>query len=128
MFECRTYMRVCCVSSVNKVINFKFPNKEKLERIGKKERLNLFRRYFAASRYDRLMIQKHLIKSAYNGSAISEVTELERSHDQDFFDKVSIVKEYNLLDEFIEAVKEEEQGIHRIIEAYDKRIMNQPLS
>ena len=99
MFECRTYMRVCCVSSVKKVINFKFPNKEKLERIGKKERLNLFRRYFAASRYDRLMIQKHLIKSAYNGSAISEVTELERS-----------------------------QGIQRIIEAYDKRIMNQPLS
>ena len=128
MFECRTYMRVRCVSSVKKVINFKFPNKEKLERIGKKERLNLFRRYFAASRYDRLMIQKHLIKSAYNGSAISEVTELERSHDQDFFDKVSIVKEYNLLDEFIEAVKEEEQGIQRIIEAYDKRIMNQPLS
>jgi hypothetical protein len=110
------------------VINFKFPNKEKLERIGKKGRLNLFRRYFAASRYDRLMIQKHLIKSAYNGSAISEVTELERSHDQDFFDKVSIVKEYNLVDEFIEAVKKEEQGIQRIIEAYDKRIMNQPLS
>jgi hypothetical protein len=51
-----------------------------------------------------------------------------KDHDQDFFDKVSIVKEYNLADVFTEAVKEEEHGIERIIEAYDKRIMNQPLS
>jgi len=29
------------------VIGFKFPDKKELERIGKKERLNLFRRYFA---------------------------------------------------------------------------------
>jgi hypothetical protein len=106
------------------VINFKFPKKEKLERIGKEEMLNLFRHYFAASRYDRLLIQKRLIKSAYDGSPISEVRELERSHDQDFFDKVSIVKEYSLLHEFIDAVKEEEQDIQRIIEAYNKRIMN----
>ena len=110
------------------MLSFKFPDKEKLESIGRKERLNLFRRYFAASRYNRLLIQKHLIKFAYDGSTISEVRELERSHDQDFFDKVSIVKEYSFLDEFIEAVKEEEQGIQRIIEAYDKRIMNQSLS
>ena len=109
------------------MLSFKFPDKEKLEKISRQERLNLFIRYFAASRYDRLLIQKHLIKFAYDGSIISEVRELERSHDQDFFDKVSIVKEYSLLDEFIEAVKEEEQGIQRIIEAYDKRIMNQSL-
>jgi hypothetical protein len=107
------------------VINFNFPNKDELERIGKTERLNLFRRYFAASRYDRLLIQKQLIKSAYGGSSISEVRELERSHDQDFFDKVGIVKGYSFLDEFIDAVKEEEEGIQRIIEAYDRRIMNQ---
>ena len=107
------------------MINFNFPNKDELERIGKTERLNLFRRYFAASRYDRLLIQKQLIKSAYDGSSISEVRELERSHDQDFFDKVGIVKGYRFLDEFIDAVKEEEEGIQRIIEAYDRRIMNQ---
>src|SRR5918912_2572754 len=104
-------MCVCiyiCVWSLNKVINFKFPNKEKLETIGKKERLNLFRRYFAASRYNRLLIQKHLIKSAYDESLISTVIELERSHNQDFFDKIKIVKEYSFLDEFLDAVKEEE--------------------
>jgi hypothetical protein len=117
-----------CLWLVNKVINFKFPDKEKLESIGKKERLNLFRRYFAASRYNRLMIQKNLIKSAYDKSSLSHIIELERSHNQDFFDKVRIVKECRFLDEFIDAVKEEEYGLQRIIEAYDKRIMNQPLS
>jgi hypothetical protein len=75
-----------------------------------------------------LLIQKQLIKSAYDGSSISDLRELERSHDQDFFDKVGIVKGYNFLDEFIHAVKEEEQGIQRIIEAYERTIMNQSLS
>ena len=107
------------------MINFKFPEKGELERIGRKERLNLFRRYFAASRYNRLLIQKNLIKSAYDESSVSEIIELERSHNQDFFDKVRIVKEYRVLDEFIDAVEEEEYGLQKIIEAYDKRIKNQ---
>ena len=61
----------------------------------------------------------------YDDSLISAVIEFERPHDQDFFDKVKIVKEYGFLDEFIDAVKEEEQGLQKIIEAYDKRITNQ---
>jgi hypothetical protein len=52
---------------------------------------------------------------------------LERSHDQDFFDKVKIMKEYGFLDEFIDAVKEEEQGLQKIIEAYDKRMSGSAL-
>jgi hypothetical protein len=110
------------------MIDFKLPDKGELERIGKNERLNLFRRYFATSRYNRLLIQKKLIKSAYNESSPSEIIELERLHNRDFFDKVRIVKEYSFLDEFIDAAKEEEHGLQKIIEAYDKRIMNQSLS
>ena len=122
------YLTLICVRLVNKVIDFKFPDKGELERIGKKERLNLFRRYFAASRYNRLLIQKNLIKSAYNESCPSDILELERSHNQDFFDNIRTVKEYGILDEFIDAAKEEEHGLQKIIEAYDKRIMNQSLS
>ena len=118
------YIYVC---SINRVINFIFPDKEELEAIGKKERLNLFRRYFATSRYNRLIIQQHLIRSTYDESLISTVTGLERSHDQDFFDKVKIMKEYGFLDEFIDAVKEEEQGLQKIIEAYDKRMSGSAL-
>jgi hypothetical protein len=110
------------------MIDFKFPDKGELERIGKKERLDFFRRYFAASRYNRLLIQKNLIRSAYNESSPSEIIELERLHNQDFFDKVRIVKECSFLDEFIDAAKEEEHGLQKIIEAYDKRIVNQSLS
>jgi predicted RND superfamily exporter protein len=122
------YMSLICVWLINKVIDFKFPDKGELERISNKERLNIFRRYFAASRYNRLLIQKNLIKSAYNESSPSEILELERSHNQDFFDKVRVVKEYGILDEFIDAAKEEEYGLQKIIEAYDKRIMNESLS
>jgi hypothetical protein len=121
------YLSVICVWLINEVIDFNFPDKGELERIGSKERLNLFRRYFAASRYNRLLIQKNLIKSAYDESA-PEILELERLHNQDFFDKVRIVKEYGISDEFIDAAKEEEYGLQKIIDAYDKRIMNQSLS
>jgi hypothetical protein len=38
------------------------------------------------------------------------------------------VKECSFLDEFIDAAKEEEHGLQKIIEAYDKRIMNHSLS
>ena len=119
-------MSLIFVRLINAVIDCKFPDKGELVRIGKKERLNLFRRYFAASRYNRLLIQKNLIKSAYDKSSISHVIELERSHNQDFFDKVRTVKEYGILDEFIGAAKEEEYSLQKIIEAYDRRIMNQP--
>ena len=33
-----------------------------------------------------------------------------------------------VLEEFIDAAKEEEYGLQKIMEAYDKRIMNQSLS
>ena len=110
------------------MIDFRFPDKGELERIGKSERLNLFRRYFAASRYNRLLIQKNLIRSAYNESSPSEIIELGRLHNQDFFDKVRIVKECSFLDEFIDAAKEEEHGLQKVIEVYDKRTVNQSLS
>ena len=104
-----------------RVIDFNFPTPEEFERLGRKERLNLFRRYFSASRYDRLLIQQYLIRSSYDESLISKVKELENFHDQDFIDKVRIIKEYGFYNEFLDAANEEEQGLQKIIEAYDKR-------
>jgi hypothetical protein len=104
------------------VVQLKFPSKEELSRIGSNDRLNLFRRYFSTSRYNRLLIQQCLIRSAYDRSLISKVKELERLHDQDFFDKVKIVNEGGFSDEFLVAVKEEEQALQKIIDAYDKRM------
>jgi len=104
------------------VIQLRFPTKEELGRTGSNDRLNPFRRYFSASRYNRLLIQQCLIRSAYDGSLISKVKALERIHDQDFFDKVKIAKEGGFSDEFLDAVKEEEQALQKIIDACDKRM------
>jgi hypothetical protein len=35
---------------------------------------------------------------------------------------VKIVKKYGFLDEFVHGVKEEEQALQKLIEAYDKRM------
>jgi hypothetical protein len=53
------------------MIRFNLPSLAELDRIGSKERLNLIRQYFSASRYNRLIIQQCLIKSAYDESFIS---------------------------------------------------------
>ncbi len=103
------------------MIHFNLPTLAELDRIGSKERLNLFRRYFSISRYNRLIIQQYLIKSVYNASFIFKVKELEELHNQDILDKVRIVKEYGFYNEFLDAAKEEEHGLQKVIEAYEKR-------
>jgi hypothetical protein len=103
------------------VIHFNPPTLAELDRIGSKERLNLFRQYFSAS-HNRLIIQQCLIKSAYDESLISKVKELEDLHNQDFIDKVRIVKEYGFYNEFLDATKEEEHGLQKVIEAYYERV------
>jgi hypothetical protein len=49
-----------------------------------------------------------LIRSTYDKSLISKVKELEDLHNQDFIDKVRIVKKYGFYNEFLDATKEEE--------------------
>ena len=104
------------------MVHFELPSKRELDSIDSKERLNIFRQYFRQASYDRLIIQKCLLSLAYNESSFSEVKDMEREHDENYYDKVKIIKEYGFIDEFIVAVKEEEQAIQKIIEAYDKRM------
>ena len=47
---------------------------------------------------------------------------LEDLHNQDFMDKVRIVKEYGLYNEFLDATREEEHGLQKVIEAYNKKV------
>jgi hypothetical protein len=62
-----------------------------------------------------------LVRSTYDESLITKVKKLENLHDQDFIDKVRIIREYGYYNEFLDAANEEEQGLQRIIGAYDKR-------
>ncbi len=95
---------------------------EELAGADKQERMNIFRRYFAASRYNRLLIQQALVRSAQDGALVSKVREMERAHDKDFIDTVKALKKNEYFEEFLVAVKEEDGALVKIIEAYDKRM------
>jgi tRNA A37 N6-isopentenylltransferase MiaA len=94
---------------------------EDLSSVNKDERRNIFRRYFAASRYNRLLIQQVLVRSAIDSGLLSEVKKLEERNSNDFFETLAAIKQAGYFDEFIMAVQEEDDALQKIIEAYDKR-------
>lgn len=95
---------------------------EELAKANSQERMNIFRRYFAVSRYNRLLIQQALVRSAHDRSFASKVNDMEQEHNQDFFDTVKKLKKSGYFEEFLAAVKEEDEALSKIIEAYDKRM------
>lgn len=101
---------------------FQLPQLDELVLMGAEERLNVFRRFFASSRYGRLLIQRLLVKAALDKRLMKRVIEMERIHNQAFEEMLEKVKQYGFLDEFLIAVKEEDSALEKIIEAYDKRM------
>lgn len=97
------------------------PRQEELDKMDFQERMNVFRRYFAFSRYSRLIIQS-LIISALDASYISKVKEVENAQKKEFIDILKKIKSYGYLDDFLIAVKEEIQALQKITDAYEKRM------
>lgn len=104
------------------MIAFQLPAADELQKVGKDGRMNIFRQYFASSRYNRLLIQQTLVRSSRDGSLAQEVASMEKSHNEDFVQTVSRIKKYGYFVEFIDAVREEDDALQKIIEAYDKRM------
>lgn len=102
--------------------SFHLPSRDELYQLGAVERLNVFRRFFASSRYGRLIIQKHLVRSALEKAHAQDVVAMEKTHNENFELMVRTVTEYGFIDEFLTAVKEEDSALQKIIEAYDKRM------
>lgn len=100
---------------------FELPRQEELDKMDFQERMNVFRRYFAFSRYSRLIIQS-LIISALDASYISKVKEVENAQKKEFIDILKKIKSYGYLDDFLIAVKEEIQALQKITDAYEKRM------
>ena len=90
--------------------------------MGAQERLNVFRRFFASSRYGRLLIQQVLVRSALEQQLLNDVVAMERIHNCNFEKMIAEVTEYGFREEFMTAVREEEAALQKIIEAYDKRM------
>ena len=84
--------------------------------------MNIFRRYFASSRYNRLLIQQMLVRSATDAKLVPRVKEMEEAHNDDFLATVKAIKKSGYLEEFLEAVREEDSALSKIIEAYDNRM------
>jgi hypothetical protein len=95
---------------------------EDLAKADGQERMNIFRRYFAASRYDRLLIQQALVRSAQDRSLAAKVRKMEQAHNKDFLDAVKMLKKNGYYEEFLVAVKEEDEALAKIIEAYNERM------
>lgn len=104
------------------MIAFRLPPLEELKKAGHQERMNIYRMYFASSRYNRLLIQQTLVKSATDASLVREVERMEQEHNRDFVDTVGMINRYGYTDEFLDAVKEEDDALQKIIEAYNKRM------
>jgi len=102
-------------------VNVQF-SPEELAKADSQERMNIFRRYFAASRYNRLLIQQALVRSANDRPLAARVKNMEQAHNRDFFDTVRKLKKWGFIEEFLVAVKEEDEALSKIIEAYDKRM------
>lgn len=98
------------------------PLLEDLAKADSQERMNIFRRYFAASRYDRLLIQQTLVRSARDRLLASKVKKMEQAHNKDFLDTVRLLKKNGYFQEFLVAVKEEDDALAKIIEAYNERM------
>ena len=105
------------------LLEFRFPTKVDIGKMNKEERMNVFRGFFATSRYNRLLIQKILVKCALDDSLYHKVIDLEARHNRNYMDTQKMVESYGYREEFITAVREEEAALEKIIDAYNKRML-----
>ncbi|MGI0013807.1 MAG: hypothetical protein ACREBU_10245 [Nitrososphaera sp.] len=107
---------------IREMTSFQHPSLDELQHSDGAERMNIFRRFFASSRYNRLLIQQVLVRSALDKTLASKVVDLEKAHNEDFREMLDNVDQFGFHDEFMAAAKEEDDALQKIIEAYDKRM------
>lgn len=102
--------------------NFDMPSYKELNNMKKYERINFYRRFFAHSRYNRLIIQLFMINYASHDSLTSVVANLQNQNLLDFDKTINYIKKSQYFLEFLEAIKEEEEALKKIIDAYNNKI------
>jgi hypothetical protein len=104
------------------LLNLDMPSYIELDNMKKYERINFYRRFFAHSRYNRLIIQLCMINYASNDSLSSVVANLQNQNLLDFYKTIKYIKNSQYFLEFLEAIKEEEEALKKIIDAYNNKI------
>ena len=101
----------------------KLPSRENLEAMKKEQRINLFRKFLAISRHNRLILHHELVKSTNNFLSRSHIDDLNKVYIDRYYEFVDHIKNNGYNDEFLDAVKEEDLALQRIILAYEKRML-----
>jgi hypothetical protein len=104
------------------LLNLDMPSYPDFNDMKKSERINFYRRFFAHSRYNRLIIQLFMVNYASNDSLGSIVANLQNQNLEDFHKTIKYIKNSPFFLEFSEAVKEEEEALKQIIDAYSNKI------
>jgi hypothetical protein len=104
------------------LLNFDMPSYEEMNNMNKAERINFYRCFFAHSRYNRLIIQLFMIDNAINNNSYSFVSKLQNQNLLDFDNKIKYIKNSSFFLEFLETLKEEEEALKKIIDAYNNKL------
>jgi hypothetical protein len=104
------------------LLNLDMPSYEEMSNMNKAERINFYRCFFAHSRYNRLIIQLFMIDSAINNSSFSFVSKLQNQNLFDFDIKIKHIKKSSFYLEFLETLKEEDEALKKIIDAYNNKL------
>ena len=104
------------------LLNFDMPSHQDLNTMEKNERINYYRRFFAFSRYNRLIIQFFMIKNAGNDESNSMIVNLQDQNFLDFTKTIQYIKQSKYYGEFLEAITEEEDALKKIIDVYASKI------
>lgn len=101
----------------------KLPSRENLDAMNKEQRINLYRKFLAISRHNRLVLHHELVNSTNNFLLRSHIGDLNKVYIDRYYEFVDHIKNSEYNDEFLDALKEEDLALQRIILAYEKRIL-----
>ena len=98
------------------------PSKDDLQVMNRDQRLNLLRKFLAASRLNRLIVHQKLVKSTFDLPLRSDIDALSHNYVDTYYEFVDNIQKYGFNDELLNAIKEEDLALEKIISTYERRM------
>ena len=98
------------------------PSKENLEIMNREQRLNLFRKFLAASRHNRLILHHNLISSTFDLPLRPNIETLVQKYISSYYEYVDNIKRCGYNNDLLDAIKEEVTALEKIISTYEHRL------
>ena len=90
----------------------------------REQRLNLFRKFLAASRHNRLIVHYKMVKSTFDLHLRSNIETITHIYMDTYYEFVDNIKKYGFDDELMDAIKEEDLALEKIISTYERRMQS----